>query len=315
MKIFTFLIMIIFSLNIYGQEYYFINAESGLNVRSESNLSSNKVAKIPFGTLIEKVSDTNKYLTINDNGKEIKGQFVKIKYNNYGYLVNEETEQFEKEGYVFDAYLKKQDNKDIIHSLEINKIEYFKLLKNVDKTIYNPIKIENLDSIKVILKNRVEWITEFSEDGYKREDAIKSIITDNGQKLRISQIGNDYEFSEGNSGYYPEYGILLLEGGHSSDMCFSIKTGESDLTVGNPEYIISSPKNTYRLNGRFGGQECISYFFQKRDNKKFIYLTQFGWDYDICEFEEFYWINENEFIYKKKYHPEEYYKGKIKNNT
>ncbi|MEP2278346.1 SH3 domain-containing protein [Maribacter sp.] len=315
MKIFILLIMTIFSFNIYGQEYYFINAESGLNVRSESSLSSKKIAKIPFGTLIEKISDTDKYLTINDNGKEIKGQFIKIKYNNYGYLVNKEIEQFEKEGYVFDAYLKKQDNKEIIHSLEINKIEYFKLLKNVDKTIYRPIKIENLDSIKSILKNRIEWVTEFSEDEYEREDAIKSIFTDNGQKLRISQIGNDYGFSEGHSGYYPEYDILLLEGGHSSDMCFSIKTGETDLTIGNPEYIIPSPKNTYRLNGSFGGQECISYFFQKRDNEKFIYLTKFGWDYDICEFEEFYWINENEFIYRKKYHKEEYFRGKIKNNT
>ena len=314
--------MTIFSFNIYGQEYYFINAESGLNVRSESNLSSNKVAKIPFGTLIEKISDTDKYFTINDNGKKIKGQFVKIKYNNYGYLVNEETEQFEREGYVFDAYLKKRDNKNIINSIEINKTEYFKLLKNVDKIVYNPIKIENLDSIKVILKNRVEWVSEFSEDEYKREDAIKSIITDNGQKLRISQIGNDYGFSEGHSGYYPEYGILLLEGGHSSDMCFSIKTGETDLTIGNPEYIVPSPNKNYRLNGYFGGQECISYFFQKKEKEKFVYLSEFNWEYDICVLKEFYWVNENEFIYKKLNYEidsengiEEYFKGKIKNNT
>ena len=256
--------MTISSFNIYGQEYYFINAESGLNVRLESSLTSKKVAKIPFGTLIQKIFDTDKYVTINDNGKEIKGQFVKIKYNNYGYLVNKETEQFEREGYVFDGYLKKQDNKNIIHSIEINKTEYFKLLKNVDKTVYSPIKIENLDSIKAILKNRVEWVSEFSDEEYKREDVIKSIIIDNGQKIRISQTGNDYGFSEGYSGYYPEYGILHLEGGHSSDMCFSIKTGETALTIGNPEYIITSPNKSYRLNGYFGGQECISYFFQKK---------------------------------------------------
>ena len=112
-----------------------------------------------------------------------------------------------------------------------------------------------------------ESLVDELKDGYRR--VRKSLKAQCGKGfLSLAfvylQIGNDYEFSEGNSGYYPEYGILLLEGGHSSDMCFSIKTGESDLTIGNPEYIISSPKNTYRLNGSFGGQECISYFFQKK---------------------------------------------------
>lgn len=55
--------------------------------------------------------------------------------------------------------------------------------------------------------------------------------------------------------------------------------------------------------------------FSKKENDKFIYLTEFNWDYDICEFEEFYWINENEFIFKKKYHNEKYFRGEIKNNT
>ena len=101
-------------------------------------------------------------------------------------------------------------------------------------------------------------------------------------------------------------------------VCFSIKTGETELTIGNPEYIIPSPKNTYRLNGYFGGQECISYFFQKKEKGKFTYLTQFSEDSDLCTFKEFYWIDETQFIYSKMSYSgnsengeEEYFKGDI----
>jgi len=169
-----------------SQEYYLINAKSGLNVRSNYNLSSKKVAKIPFGVLVEKIEDTNKALTVNDNGKKIKGTWVKIKYNNYDYLVSKETKSFESEGYVFDGFLKKFENDTIIITKnEVEKTEYDNLLKVASKKTYNLKKISTLDSIKDILKNRVEWVTEFEDDMSIRDDAIKSIITDNGQKLII----------------------------------------------------------------------------------------------------------------------------------
>ncbi len=317
MKTFATLFIIFISIHTYGQEYYFINAKNGLNVRSNSNLSSTKVAKIPFGVMVEKIADTDKYLTVEDNGKQIKGKFIKIRYNNYLYLVSEETKPFEREGYVFDGYLKKQKDKNLISTVKIEKAAYNKLLRSVSKKENNPKKIGNLDSIKTILKNHVKW-----SNNDKSDDFIKSITTKNGQKLLLNYNSNDYGFSEGESGYFPEYDILVLEGGHSSDMCFSIKTGETHFTIGNPEYIISSPKGTYRLNGSFGGQECISYFFQKNENENFIYLTEFGEDYDICTFKEFYWINETIFIYKILDYTtdsvngtEEYFKGEIKNNT
>jgi len=318
MKTFATLFIIFISIHIYGQEYYFINAENGLNVRSSSNLSSTKVAKIPFGVQVEKIFDTDKFLVIEDNGKQIKGKFIKIRYNNYVYLVSEETKPFEKEGYVFDGYLKKQKNRSLVSTVKIEKTIYTQLLSKVSKKEDSP-KIGNLDSIKTILKNRVKW---GHNNEYERNDFMESIITKNGQKLLLNDKSNDYGFSEGESGYYPEYDILVLEGGHSSDMCFSIKTGETHFTIGNPEYMIPSPKGAYRLNGSFGGQECISYFFQKNENGNFIYLTAFGGDYDICTFNEFYWINETIFIYKILNYmtdsvngTEEYFKGEIKNNT
>ncbi|SEE66760.1 SH3 domain-containing protein [Tenacibaculum sp. MAR_2010_89] len=273
MKILVKIYMLFMFSNVLAQEYYFINAENGLNVRSKSNSSSLKIAKIPFGVVVEKLFDTNKKITINDNGKPIEGSWIKIKYNNYIYLVSKEEKPFEKEGYVFDGYLKKVKNKNVINTSKISLTKFNVLKEKIEEIIHRPKKNGNLDSIKKILKNRVTWVTKFENENYKREDAIKSIKTQNGQKLILNQHSNDYGFSEGWSGYYPAYNILVLEGGHSSDKCFSIKTGETELTIGNPKYIISSPKNTYRLNGYFGGQECISYFFQKKVNGAFIYLS------------------------------------------
>ncbi len=116
--------------NVLAQEYYFINAENGLNVRSKSNSSSLKIAKIPFGVVVEKLFDTNKKITINDNGKPIEGSWIKIKYNNYIYLVSKEEKPFEKEGYVFDGYLKKVKNKNVINTSKISLTKFNVLKKN-----------------------------------------------------------------------------------------------------------------------------------------------------------------------------------------
>jgi len=313
------LLLIFIASNSYGQDDYFITAESGLNVRESSDLSSAKVAKIPFGMRVEKIADTEKELVVNDNGKEIKGKFVKIKYNNYPYLVSEATDASERQGYVFDGYLKELKNDDLLTIEQIDEAKYRELSQKASKEIRKQKAIRNLDSIKTILKNRVAWVTEFESEDYKRDDVLKSITTENGQKLIFNQRSYDFGFSEGHSAYYPEYDILVLEGGHSSDVCFSIKTGETELTIGNPEYIIPSPKNGYRLNGSFGGQECISYFIQKNYNGKFSYLTEF--DNDICTFKSFYWIDETSFIYTTVNYmtdsengTEEYFMGEIKNN-
>jgi len=313
MKLLILIIIIINTTNLFSQEHYFVTAKSGLNVRSNNTLDAKKVAKIPYGVRVEKIADTSKELSINDNGILIKGTWVKIKYNNYFFLVSKETKQFESEGYVFDGYLQKLTLENVIDTTRIKKTHYNKLFKTAYKQQSKPKKIGNLDSIKTILKNRVEWGDDTNE--YERDDFIKSITTETGQKLRLNDISNDYGFNKGWSGYYPEYDILLLEGGHSSDMAFSIKTGETDITIGNPEYMIASPKNTYRLNGTYSGQECVLYFFQKKVNGEFTYLT----DFFFCLFKEFYWISETKFIYTQLNYQndavngeEEYFMGEIK---
>ena len=312
------LLLIVSTLN--AQSSYFVTAKKGLNIRTEPMSSSEIQGKLPYGTVIQEILEkTDSTLSIVDNGNIINGNWVKVKYNNYGYLVSQETEQFEKTGYIFDGYLEKL-NKGSVQLDSLTKINFQELKNKAHKNTIKLRKITNLDSIKELLKDRVEWVTSGFEDDMERDDALKSIITAHGQKLIISQVGNDYGFVDEDdwSGYYPEEEILVLEGGHSSDVCFSIKTGENTETIGNPDYIISSPNNMYRLNGYFGGQECISYFFQYKEASEFKYLTEFGWDYDVCTFKEFYWLTDTTFIYSRMDYvndsvngEKKYFKGKI----
>ncbi|MFC4636073.1 SH3 domain-containing protein [Dokdonia ponticola] len=319
-KLVVLLLLLITSIS-YGQDYYFINAQSGLNVRSGSNLSSKKIAKIPFGFMVEKIADTKTEFIINDNGKLIKGKFVKIKYGNFSCIAYGNDDGSITYGYVFDGYLKKAKNDDLITIKQIDKVTYTELSQRASKKIRKPKAIQHIDSIKMMLKNRVDWVLESEEATYSVSKTIKKIHLENGFKVVFDLSCVDFGFSEGYSAYYPEYDILVLEGGHTTDRCFSLKTGETELTIGNPEYMISSPNNSYRLNGYFGGQECISYFFQKNENGKFVYLTELNSHFDICRFKTFYWINETTFMYSTGDHwtdteneTDQYFMGEILHN-
>ncbi len=317
MRFFLIIILSIVCFSTNAQEDYFVNAKKGLNVRADKKLDSKKITKLPFGVVVTKLEEASEEVTIGI--KRIKGKWIKIKYNNYLYLLPNkiEHEQYEGEGYVFDAYLKKKkDGKEEIDTFKITEKEFVRLRGKRTAFFQKAGKITDLNSIKKKLKNRVTWVTSFEDEAYKREDAIQSIITNNGQKLVINQMSNEYGFDKDFSGYYPKYDILVFEGGHASDACFSIKTGAMQSTVGNPDYIIPSPKNTYRLNGYESGQECILYFFQKKEKGEFIYLTDFN---IACHFVDFYWIDEITFIYSIMNYSKdsikgvkEYFKGKLK---
>jgi len=88
--------------------------------------------------------------------------------------------------------------------------------------------------------------------------------------------------------YYPQEDILLLEGEHTTDVSFNLTTGEETENVGNPEYIIFSPSKQYRLNGHFNGQECSSWFIQKKIDGCYQKIIQIDSqrEYEKSEFEK-----------------------------
>ncbi|AIM61871.1 hypothetical protein IX49_15540 [Cellulophaga lytica] len=324
MKLYYILIFLFVCFTTKAQEYYIINAESGLNVRKSANVSGKKVAKIPYGVLVKKIEDTAIPLTVYDNGTPVMGKWVKIRYDNYLYLVSKEEQQIQKEGYVFDGYLKQYNNPNLkISTKKINELAYTKIVSKLPKVSHTYKKIGDLDSVKTLLKDKVTWKTIFYDEKYLRDDALESITLANGQKLLLNQESNDYGFTKGWSGYYPDLGILMLEGGHSSDLIIHIKTGESNNTVGNPEYLITSPTGKYRLNGYYGGQECVTYSLQKKIDGKYSYLGKVNPDYDICVFHSFTWVSDTQFVYTLIL-PEDYaektprltyYSGEIEDKT
>ena len=83
---------------------FLVNAQSGLNLRSQPSSSSNVVLKLEYLNKVEVLERTNRSLTIKDydtlgNFKgNIDGFWVKVKST-----INDR----EYQGYVFDGYLKK----------------------------------------------------------------------------------------------------------------------------------------------------------------------------------------------------------------
>ncbi len=82
-------------MSIFGQNRMYVTAESGLVVRDKPSLNSNKIFHLPNNTMTYVKEKTGINLVILDEGKEIKGEWIKI----YGFD-NKDTK-----GYVFGGFL------------------------------------------------------------------------------------------------------------------------------------------------------------------------------------------------------------------
>ncbi|SIR43045.1 SH3 domain-containing protein [Maribacter ulvicola] len=293
-------------------ELFFINASTGLIIREQANSNSKRIGKLPYGSTVQVLKKTEVKKQIIDNNDTINGTWVKIKYNNFPYIVSKlkSEYEYEEEGFVFNGFIEKL-NKIKIDTKELDSLKFNELFREYKSPIKTK-KITSIEKIKKLLASKVKW-KDIEYLGY----TIDEITLDNGQVLHINQKNNDYSFVA----YYPIEEIILFEGGHTSDYSISIKTGESLETVGNPEYIVESPNKNFRLNGWFPGQECSSYFFQEKTKKGYRYLVEFGWGSEnygnnVCNFDKFCWINDNEFIYSYMDYlgnsgVKKYFKGKI----
>ncbi|MEM7514758.1 MAG: SH3 domain-containing protein, partial [Bacteroidota bacterium] len=82
---------------LHAQDIQYVLAGSGLNMRNSAGTSGEKIGKLALGTEVEVVTYTGTSLSISDNGKEIKGEWVEVKARN-GALAN-------KNGFVFSGFL------------------------------------------------------------------------------------------------------------------------------------------------------------------------------------------------------------------
>ena len=176
--------------------------------------------------------------------------------------------------------------------------------------------IEKVTDFKTVQK-QLAGVVEFEEtDGYLK---VNKINFRNG-----TATGNSDQLAECTfAAYFPTEGILLLEGGHTTDVSFDLETGQKTYDSGNPDLVITSPTGKYRLNRIFEGQECFYHFIQEKKNNTFqkvfeldkIFKKKFNkW---LCIIEKGFWTDDATFYfreviqYKETGNVYEYYKMKI----
>lgn len=288
----------LFALESLAQENRFVTAPNGLICRAAPSSDADRVGKVPYGSVVELIETTNVQYEMLDNGKKISGSWVKVRVSYTSYLFSlMDAKKLHDEGmwsecYVFDGYLEVL-NKATVQLKSINEKQFKQLQQKSHSPKLNPTKIVDFDSIKSALGNRATWIMADEYDFL----ILDSFKLSNGRQYKINQESNDY----GVAAYYPTEEVLMLVGGHESDFSISFKTGEVIETVGNPDYIVNSPNNKFRLTGFYPGQECSSYFFQEINNGEFRYLVDFGWGStfgeDVCNFKTFVWTDDTHFAY------------------
>lgn len=173
----------------------------------------------------------------------------------------------------------------------IDSVAFYQAKKNAPRN--KPIeKITDFE----IAKKRLAGIVEFSaNDEYGEYQAVRKINFRNG-----TNWGNANDFDgEFFVAYFPSEDILLCEGGHTTDVSFNLKNGKQTEETGNPDVIVTSPNKLFRLNGHFGGQECYSYFLQKKINGEFEKILQLDEEFKkitkiwLCSIGESFWTDDS----------------------
>ena len=124
--------------SIYAQTELLVLAKSGLNVRINSDLQSDKIGKFIYAEKVEVLKKTNKFLNITDNGKIIKGEWYKVKGKSESNKIIT--------GYVFSGFLTKPKQKDIFEFINYDdNFDYSLLNTKKGDTLYSFINDNNDD--------------------------------------------------------------------------------------------------------------------------------------------------------------------------
>jgi hypothetical protein len=206
--------------------------------------------------------------------------------------------------FVFEADSKdlssiQQDVKYTISVIKIDSLRYYENEKKLNYVKRGLEKIQDIDEARKLLKG----IVEFSKvEEYGDNQMIMKINFRNGKKYTLS---NEFE-GDFFIAYFPSEDILLCEGGgHSADVSYNLTNGKETDEVGNPDAIIASPDNNFRLNGDYSGQDCYSYYIQKKidgEFKKVILLDNVFEKLTkeiLCYIDSGFWFSESILFVKK----------------
>lgn len=272
-------------------ERYFVTAKEGLFLRQSPSLEAKKVGKLPYGYIVDSDDKNN-------------SSWRKVTYSDFPYVVNFENKNLST-AYVYSDYLDLIDQKKY-REQQISKQEFDRYLKRTKtqkrqyKVVRNYQKIKKLLGSNIIFE-RINQSDRSSQTVSNYDVQLKQLTTEDGFTHQIGKAIDEASLV----GFYPELDLLLFEWGHSTDLSFNTKTGEVTETTGNPYYMVESPSSTYRINGIYHGQECVSYFFQQKKERRYTYHSMMNDGYmmvnDICTLTSFDWLTDTSFIYSHDY--------------
>lgn len=210
------------------------------------------------------------------------------------------------------------------YSFKVVKIDSLLFKKDQFKFQIKKAKIKritNVDSIIQLTKNRAVIKYDIvGEDENNRLYYLDKIILESGEIIYCNQNREC-----GLVAYYPDENIILSECGHSSDDCYNLLNGKTTTQVGNPAYILESPSKKFRLNGYFPGQECSTYFMQKKIKGEYLKIFEINEVYpyknvpkNLCTMENLFWSDDYTLNFTIKNYEvkgtgiNEYYQLKIK---
>jgi hypothetical protein len=207
------------------------------------------------------------------------------------------------------------DTKDYIFKVDIKRIsiEDFLAAKQKDKTSKPLKKITDFATVQKSLAG----VVDFKEmEGYL---GIEKIHFRNGAPSADKGLLDECTFVA----YFPSEDILLLEGGHTTDVSFDLGTGQETYEAGNPNLVIRSSGGRYRLNKIYEGQECFYHFIQENKNGKFKKILELNELFEkkhnkwLCVIEKEFWTDDYTLFfglvteYKEDGNECEYYKMSI----
>ncbi|MBD1421545.1 hypothetical protein [Sphingobacterium chuzhouense] len=202
-----------------------------------------------------------------------------------------------------------------IINIEIEKInkDQFSSAKQQEKFSKPAEKVIDYKTVQKQLAGIVDF---YEADGYL---GINKINFRNGALVEDEEQLRECSFVA----YFPADDILLLEGGHTTDVSFNLGTGQSTYDAGNPGTATVSPRGEYRLNRVFEGQQCFEHFIQKKQRGKFQKIAGLNEIFEkktgkwLCVIEKEFWTDDHTLYfglvaeYKDDGNEYEYYKVKI----
>lgn len=198
---------------------------------------------------------------------------------------------------------------------EIEKIsaEEFFTSKRRQKTSKPAEKITDFQIVPKLLTR----VVDFKEMGNYLN--IEKINFRNGTSSDDNDLLSECTFVA----FFPTEDILLLEGGHSTDVSFDLGTGQETYDTGNPGLATTSPSGIFRLNKVYEGQECFYHFIQVKKNGKFKKIAELNDIFEkktnkwLCVVEKEFWTDDHSLYfglvtkYNERGNEYEFYKVKI----